>query len=61
MRKITQETSHAFDHGENYTGSNTKVIDEALFLFGNKIAEYESLFKGDGNNNININKKLRMV
>lgn len=54
MRKITQEASHAFDHGYDYKGSNTKVIDGALFLFGHKIAEYESLFKNDGNNNINI-------
>ena len=54
MRKITQEASHAFDHEYNYKGSNTQVVDGALFLFGHKIAEYESLFKGDGNRNINI-------
>ena len=54
MRKITSEAKKAFEAGRDYNGGNTRVIRGGLFLFGNKIAEYASLFPGDGNRDINI-------
>lgn len=54
MRKITKEACDAFENGRDYKNSNTVVNDIGYFLHGNKIAEYESLYKNDGNNNINI-------
>lgn len=54
MRKITQEAVYAFENDIAYKSGNTTVKDGAMFLHGNKIAEFESLFKNDGNRNINI-------
>lgn len=53
MRKITREAVHAFESGARYKNTNTEVNDFGYFLFGNKIAEFESMYK-DGNKNINI-------
>lgn len=54
MRKITMEAVRAFDGGYNFKKQNTEVNDHGYFLHGNKIAEYTSLLKNDGNKNINI-------
>lgn len=54
MRKITKEAVHAFLNGTDYKNANTEVTRGALFLHGNKIAEFQSLFPADGNKNINI-------
>lgn len=54
MRKITKEAVEAFENGNKYSNSNTMVNDHGYFLHGNKIAEFESLNKNDGNRNINI-------
>jgi hypothetical protein len=54
MRKITQEACEAFEGGYQLHKQNMMVNDEGMFLHGNKIAEFQSLFKNDGNNNINI-------
>lgn len=54
MRKISFESAQAFMSGKDYKGSNTQVFRGDLFLHGNKIAEHNSLFKGDGNTKINI-------
>jgi len=53
MRKITQEASQAFEKGYTYKKTNTEVKNDGLFLHGNKIAEYTSMYK-DGNKCINI-------
>ncbi len=53
MRKITSEAKKAFEAGRNYKNSNTEISGGSYFLFGNKIAEYSSLFN-DGNRDINI-------
>lgn len=53
MRKITSDAKKCFEAGRDYNGGNTKVLRGGLFLFGNKIAEYASLFN-DGNRDINI-------
>lgn len=44
----------AFYKNEKFSSGNTQVKGGAIFLHGNKIAEYQSLFTNDGNNNINI-------
>jgi hypothetical protein len=54
MRKITQQMSKAFYNNENFSSGNTKVSGAGIFLHGNKIAEFQSLFSNDGNKNINI-------
>ena len=54
MRKISQEASKAFESGSEYKNSNTEVSRGALFLHGNKIAEFTSLFPADQNKDINI-------
>ena len=54
MRKITREACEAFEAGRDYKNSNTEVNRGGLFLHGHKIAEFESLFTNDGNDNINI-------
>lgn len=54
MRKITQEMARAFYNGENMSSGNTQVKGGQIFLHGNKIAEYQSIFANDGNTNINI-------
>ena len=54
MRKITSEAKIAFEQGRDYRNGNTEVAGGDLFLFGNKIAEYTSLYKNDGNRDINI-------
>jgi len=54
MRKITMEACRAFEGGYNFKSGNTRVDDHGYFLHNNKIAEYQSLFKNDGNKNINI-------
>lgn len=53
MRKITSEAVQAFKSGANYKKTNTEVNRFGYFLHGNKIAEWNSLFK-DGNKKINI-------
>ncbi len=53
MRKVTFEASKAFMGGYNYKSANTEVKGGQLFLHGNKIAEFSSLFN-DGNTDINI-------
>lgn len=54
MRKITKEATEAFLNGKDYKNTNTEVSRGALFLHGNKIAEYASLFSNDGNKDINV-------
>ena len=54
MRKITKEAVNAFMNDEKYSKANTEVNGQGYFLHGNKIAEFQSLFKDDGNKNINI-------
>lgn len=54
MRKITMQACDTFENGYNFKMANTEVNDHGYFLHGNKIAEHESLFKNDGNKNINI-------
>jgi len=53
MRKITSEAKKAFEAGRDYKNTNTEIRGGSMFLFGNKIAEYASLFN-DGNRDINI-------
>lgn len=54
MRKITRSACDAFINGYNFKMANTEVNDRGYFLHGNKIAEFESVFKNDGNKNFNI-------
>ena len=54
MRKITQQAVDAFENGYTYKNSNTEVTADGYFLHGHKIAEYNSIFKNDGNRSINI-------
>lgn len=54
MRKITKEITRAFYNGDKLKISNTETDGQAIYLFGNKIAEYQSLFANDGNKKINI-------
>lgn len=53
MRKITQEAVNAFENGYTLYKQNMIVNEHGMFLHGNKIAEYTSLYK-DGNKSINI-------
>ena len=43
MRQITRQACQAFENGENFYLSNTRVENNAMYLWGNKIA-----FKQDG-------------
>ena len=54
MRKISQEARDAFYGGYKLSKQNMMVNDFGMFLHSNKIAEFESLNKNDGNKNINI-------
>lgn len=40
MRQITNNACSAFEAGRNFCQSNTLVKDGAMYLFGNKIAEW---------------------
>ena len=53
MRKITREAVEAFEGGYKLAKQNMLVNDMGMFLHGNKIAEFTSLFK-DGDRSINI-------
>lgn len=47
----------AFYNNEKFSSGNTQVSDKGIFLHGNKIAEWQSLYaplKKDGNMKINI-------
>ena len=53
MRKITQEAVDAFEGGYKLSKQNMSVNEFGMFLHGNKIAEFTSLFK-DSSRDINI-------
>lgn len=38
MRKVTMQACYAFENGINTNVSNTSVLDNAMYLWGNKIA-----------------------
>lgn len=40
MRQITKQAVSAFMNGYDYKSGNTEVIDNAMYLHGNKIAEW---------------------
>ena len=42
MRKITEQACHAFENGRNFQLSNTVVKNNAMYLWGNKIAWYDN-------------------
>lgn len=42
MRGISKEAADAFINGRNFKKSNTVVKDNAMYLFGNKIAWKEN-------------------
>lgn len=42
MRKVTELSALAFLGGETKKVNNTEVKNDAMFLFGNKIAEYRA-------------------
>ena len=44
----------AFYSNTKFNKDNTTVNEHGIFLHGNKIAEFQSLFPNDGNKNINI-------
>ena len=44
MRGISKEAADAFINGRNFKKSNTVVKDNAMYLFGNKIAWKENGF-----------------
>lgn len=52
-RKITQQIIESFEQGISKTIRNTSTDGNGIFLHGNKIAEWESMYKDD-NKNINI-------
>lgn len=42
MRKITKITAESFKNGIDYKVGNTEVYNNAMYLFGNRIAWYEN-------------------
>lgn len=40
MRKVTQQAVEAFMNGYNFKSGNTEVRNNAMYLHGNKIAEW---------------------
>ena len=40
MRKVTEQAVAAFMNGYNFKSGNTEVRDSAMYLHGNKIAEW---------------------
>ena len=59
MRKVTQQAVEAFMNGYNFKSGNTEVRNNAMYLHGNKIAEWrgDELWITNAGWSINVTKE----